>query len=59
MESIKYASYPYFNCIYPLTTVEAAECDHFGQTKSYNTNQMIIITDCFYLVSISKWDSEK
>ncbi len=30
-----------------------------GQTKSDNINRMISVTDCFYIVSFSKWDFEK
>ncbi len=34
-------------------TLEAALCDHFGP------DQMITLTFCFYLVSISKWGYEE
>ena len=30
-----------------------------GINKSDNINQMITLTGCFYLVSISKWDYEQ
>ena len=39
-------------------TVEAAKCDHFGQTKSNNINRLLSIIDDFYLLIYNKWDFE-
>ncbi len=41
-----------------IYTVEAALCDHFGPDQSDNINRMITITECFNLVSFTKWDYE-